>query len=517
MKLKIENFALFKDETTFEIAPLTLLIGANSSGKSTFLKALNILLGLGTSQQDPWFIEDGNNYILKDNLFTISLNNGIVMSIGFTVEEKKIIPTGVITYHDESGNYLLSFKQNRGYGVLDHKVADIHCNIFNLKHFLEKKIGLGEFTNNPNPHDDNTIRELLKAFKLESFNEIFTTSITHKYESSNPAYSLIPGLLSEKDFILHVCKYGGYILNTLTKDCFPPDLLEKTFNNSLFSYMFKDTIKAWGPQRQSDMLDVEAIKSQDLPQRIYFKEHSLFPILYEKDNIHWKDTHDYLTNKWLAFFLPSNFTIQSIPIYNSSKDPIGYELTLNEKHLTEWGTGIFRIVKILIKLANLVILHQKTPLYDFLDDDYPVQPKEAKVIQSLLDNAKKLSVSSSNYMKSKNLLLEEPEMNLHPDYQCKLAEVIYEFTQYFDGNLILETHSEYMIRTFQFLMSKKSNSDSDHINIINFGSSSKLGKVKNIRIEKDGSLSDSFFSGFMSQSQELQLQLLRNNRNISSN
>ena len=46
MKFKIQNFALFEQSTTFDLAPLTLLIGANCSGKSTFLKALDIAHGI---------------------------------------------------------------------------------------------------------------------------------------------------------------------------------------------------------------------------------------------------------------------------------------------------------------------------------------------------------------------------------------------------------------------------------------------------------------------------------------
>ncbi len=39
----LENFRVFKDYTWFDFAPITLLIGPNSSGKSSLLKALLLL------------------------------------------------------------------------------------------------------------------------------------------------------------------------------------------------------------------------------------------------------------------------------------------------------------------------------------------------------------------------------------------------------------------------------------------------------------------------------------------
>ena len=42
-KIGIENFRIFKDYAEFELAPITLLTGPNHSGKSSFLKLLNLI------------------------------------------------------------------------------------------------------------------------------------------------------------------------------------------------------------------------------------------------------------------------------------------------------------------------------------------------------------------------------------------------------------------------------------------------------------------------------------------
>lgn len=40
----VENYKLFKDRTDFEFAPITVLTGTNSSGKSSVINLLKIIL-----------------------------------------------------------------------------------------------------------------------------------------------------------------------------------------------------------------------------------------------------------------------------------------------------------------------------------------------------------------------------------------------------------------------------------------------------------------------------------------
>ena len=42
----VENFRVFKDEQYFDFAPITLLTGTNSSGKSSLINLIKLLSGL---------------------------------------------------------------------------------------------------------------------------------------------------------------------------------------------------------------------------------------------------------------------------------------------------------------------------------------------------------------------------------------------------------------------------------------------------------------------------------------
>ncbi|KAA6331110.1 hypothetical protein EZS27_020263, partial [termite gut metagenome] len=41
--ISFENFRVFKNKSDFDLAPITILTGANSSGKSSVIKALKLL------------------------------------------------------------------------------------------------------------------------------------------------------------------------------------------------------------------------------------------------------------------------------------------------------------------------------------------------------------------------------------------------------------------------------------------------------------------------------------------
>lgn len=58
-----------------------------------------------------------------------------------------------------------------------------------------------------------------------------------------------------------------------------------------------------------------------------------------------------------------------------------------------------------------------------------------------------------NMFKQKSLLvcIEEPESNLHPNYQSKLADMFIYLAKELNAQFIIETHSEYIIRRLRFL------------------------------------------------------------------
>jgi hypothetical protein len=114
------------------------------------------------------------------------------------------------------------------------------------------------------------------------------------------------------------------------------------------------------------------------------------------------------------------------------------------------------------------------------------------------------------------LILEEPEANLHPDLQSKLADALVLCLLVFPNlNFIIETHSEYLIRKLQYLTAKKElNQDQSVIYYFNSDKyvSREEPKVKKIEITSTGNLTDTFGPGFYDEATKLKFDLMKINK-----
>lgn len=113
------------------------------------------------------------------------------------------------------------------------------------------------------------------------------------------------------------------------------------------------------------------------------------------------------------------------------------------------------------------------------------------------------------------LIIEEPEANLHPNLQSKLADLFALTAVSFPNlRLIIETHSEYIIRKLQYLTAKKQ-LDKDHSIIYYFNADEYVDadqpKVKKIEINSNGMLSDDFGPGFYDEAIRLRFDLMKTN------
>lgn len=117
---------------------------------------------------------------------------------------------------------------------------------------------------------------------------------------------------------------------------------------------------------------------------------------------------------------------------------------------------------------------------------------------------------------NRTLIIEEPEANLHPKLQSKLADFFVISQKYFPTvHFIIETHSEYFIRKLQYLTAKKEIRPEDSI-IYYFNDdkyvSAEEPKVKPIEINENGGLTDSFGPGFYDEATSLKFELMKLNQ-----
>ncbi len=112
-------------------------------------------------------------------------------------------------------------------------------------------------------------------------------------------------------------------------------------------------------------------------------------------------------------------------------------------------------------------------------------------------------VANAAAEKDGTLLVNQPEVHLHPSSQAMLAD--YFCNESKDRNFIIETHSEYLINRLRLLVAKGKLSQDD-VSIIYIDNGSDGPEVSNISIEKSGALTnapESFFDTYYVDSNEL--------------
>jgi len=110
------------------------------------------------------------------------------------------------------------------------------------------------------------------------------------------------------------------------------------------------------------------------------------------------------------------------------------------------------------------------------------------------------------------MAIEEPETNLHPKYQSKLADLFFDAYKQFGIHFIIETHSEYLIRKLQYMTAKGDvKPDETVIHYIGNPDATKREpeeeQVRIIHIQANGDLSQPFGKGFFDEADNLAMQL----------
>ena len=105
----------------------------------------------------------------------------------------------------------------------------------------------------------------------------------------------------------------------------------------------------------------------------------------------------------------------------------------------------------------------------------------------------------------KTVVIEEPEQNLHPALQSKLADLFYNIYQETGCQIIVETHSEYIVRKSQVIVSNLSEGEENPFKVYYFPSKRKPYEL---RYAPDGSFLDRFGTGFYDEAAQLHRQIL---------
>lgn len=108
------------------------------------------------------------------------------------------------------------------------------------------------------------------------------------------------------------------------------------------------------------------------------------------------------------------------------------------------------------------------------------------------------------------LVIEEPEQNLHPMLQSKLADLFYELNREYGFRFIIETHSEYLIRKSQVIVGEANKSNEPFNNPFKVYYFPSEGEPYDLPYAKSGRFEEQFGTGFFDEASKWNREILRN-------
>ena len=234
----------------------------------------------------------------------------------------------------------------------------------------------------------------------------------------------------------------------------------------------------------------------ELLQR-YFENKRVFQ---EKSAVKSSNTPDYEVNSFLTRWV-KQFGIGDYLSFKLDEEGLGVKIYLhkssenNVRLLSDEGYGITQLISILLQIETAIISAQGQKCNKFIG-------------LSAFDKYDDCVF----HFEENTIVIEEPEIHLHPNYQSKLAEMFAEAYSKYNIHFIIETHSEYLIRKLQTFVAHKK-IESNDVSICYVYSkedyvSPSDSRVKHLPIKEDGNLADSFGPGFFDEADNLSVELM---------
>jgi predicted ATPase len=448
--IEVENFKCF-EKIDFSTSKLTLLTGANSSGKSSLLYTL---LGSIQSGEFPFQLSPNGKYVRMGDFYDIVYNHELGKRIRFKFETiSNDLQTSFDTYWDVN-------EQNKLPKLVK---LIVNSNYFDLVIEKVRKYHLTfNYRKENDPLQSLNSPELMKKI-LGSIDSVFREARKNiKEDSSVSQEDQMKKVIDKYSDIRDKIHFTFSDINEI-EDCIKNDgnyWLEHTYSNIKSTFQrFDETINFISSFRL-------------YPERTYYEKSQKdlkvgrFGENYEDQIIYWES--------------------KKSPEYKELIE-IMKELNLFEEIKTRRLEG---------GRYELLIKNKKGGVYASLSD-----------VGFGISQFLPIIVADLQLKKSSTLFIAQPEIHLHPQVQAQFAEYLSNRIKNSSKNYIIETHSEYLINRIRLLVVKGELAEND-ISVIYLENNGKDVMKYNLKFTKSGKIENapkSFFETYMLDSMEIAL------------
>lgn len=440
-KITLENFKCFQKTTEIEFGKLTLLTGANSSGKSSIIYSI---LGAIQSGEFPFQFSTNGKYVNMGDFKEIIFNHQRKekIKLGFIFKNGSIHKIQTIWSEDSNNNLPKLYE-------LKAEADDFDLYI----KFLRKKYVI-DFTYNPEKDPKN---KFLPTGLLNELNNVFIqTSKTSKNSKKKERVEKdnVTNFISE---VTSAHSIKGLILDEI------PSFEFKSKGKGFFrlKLIFDEISKIFSNYDEQ----INFISSFRLhPERTYLEE-----------------------------------TKSKLKVNNYGDgylDQIIYWETKNKPKFNQ----LIKILKELNLLESIKSKRLEGGRYEI-----SVQVKKGGIDTSLSDVGFGISqflpiiVADLQLPKSSTLFIAQPEIHLHPSVQSSFGDYLIKQMKSEDKNYVIETHSEYLLNKIRLAIVKGEIKEND-VKIYFVDNHSDSNPIHRISFTKKGQIlnaPDNFFKTYM--------------------
>ncbi|MEB2786507.1 AAA family ATPase [Algoriphagus persicinus] len=504
--ISFKNFRRFQDFPSTEIGPITFLVGRNNSGKSTMVKAILLVSDFLKSRQLKNFSLT-NSVLEEANIVTFEraknklAKHSDVISFVFDIEEFSI---GITIYgHEGKTNaevtqFVVNDKKKGFFLKIEPQKFLIDLESYKVKNITSK--------------DEEAILldELIeRRVKLKKeVEELSGDKASYEFIEKNQELLDCEATIKIIKTRINANNKAGksFVLSdTYSKDeSFIKIVRDFAENQLFFQNMLYNKIQKGNKKVNKEYENYQAFKEDGLQFLERFNELSSKINLNE---FYYLGANPTKQSALFAIRDRNNSLAQAVHEYcqqdidkRPGSNAFGFVRKWIQEPMFEIGEDVeFKLhageaYEVTIKSNNV-----KIPLAD----------KGMGSIQAILLILRLACIIDR--MQDRNeiatIIIEEPELNLHPALQSKLAWMFMEVYEKYNIHLIIETHSEYLIRNTQVIVKENEydqNLNPNPFNVIYFDKNMKQWKMN---YRNDGKFIEDFGNGFFDEASSLALDL----------
>ncbi|MBR4497140.1 MAG: AAA family ATPase [Bacteroidales bacterium] len=466
--LRLRNYRCFEDTGNISLKPLTFLVGANSSGKSSFLKFFPLLkqsIGIRKNGVFLWYSDDVDFKDFKNTVRNgeknITINMELNLIDNIAISENKIIfdffTRGKINYNGAITNIELTISEiDENADYLKHLTISYHDQLIEISFSKEGNANIEINGQTPckasiNPHLSNSFLPRLLFSNGETDFFMSSQIIRNKVKEYLVSCNETEDLSTKENELFFKSFY--FLKKEIFCDCFGA-VFKKRKNTSIDMSKLNDLYLLYNLNNIIDLanvyihsmaMNISYVKPLRVtPERYYrYQNYSVNEISSDGKNLamyfaNLKKEDLKRFQKWTS----GNFGFEIEPHKLEGHVEIDIkEKSGNERNLVDIGFGYNQLLPILAIIWNSLNNRVRTLYYPFINH----------VV--------------------KYIVIEQPELHLHPRILEMFAEmlctIISNLKKNEDVRFIIETHSETIINKIGSLI-HSSKLDENKVNVVLF-------------------------------------------------